>query len=49
MLCKELILVCTENHDKTHQYKIQSFWLLKQLAHVATIRFKGLIHEQCNT
>jgi hypothetical protein len=38
MLFKEMIAVYSEKHKKTHKYKMQSYWLLKQLVYIFTIR-----------
>jgi hypothetical protein len=38
MLFKEMIAVYGENHVKTNKYKIQHYWLSKQMVHIVTAR-----------
>jgi hypothetical protein len=35
-LFKEIIAVYSENYTKAHKYKMQRYWLLKQVGHVVT-------------
>jgi hypothetical protein len=36
MQFREIIPVYSENHTKPLKYKIQSYWLLKQVVHIVT-------------
>jgi hypothetical protein len=40
-LFKEIIAVYTESYE-THSYKMQSYWLLKQVGHIVTTGLKGV-------
>jgi hypothetical protein len=35
---KEIIAVYSENRAKTSKYKMQRYWLLKQMVHMVTAR-----------
>jgi hypothetical protein len=42
MLFKEIIAVYSETHTKPNKYKMQHYWLSKQMVHIFTARLKGL-------
>jgi hypothetical protein len=37
-LFREMIAVYSENHTKTHKYKMQHCWMSKQMVHIVTAR-----------
>jgi hypothetical protein len=36
MMFKEIVIVYSEKHSKTHKYKTQSYWLLNQLTRIVS-------------